>query len=54
MNNMKNLDVTVILPIKSAIVREFDSYLFNAVNSVLLQKFKFKKIIKCKDKSLSI
>ena len=45
MNNMKNLDVTVILPIKSAIVREFDSYLFNAVNSVLLQKRQAKELI---------
>ena len=45
MNNMKNLDVTVILPIKSAIVKEFDTYLVNAVNSVLLQKKQPKELI---------
>jgi len=45
MNNMKNIDISVILPIKSAVVKEFDEYFFNAINSVISQRKQPKELV---------
>ena len=42
---MKTLDISVILPIKSALAKNFDEYFTNAVNSVLTQKKEIKELV---------
>jgi len=45
MNNMKSIDISVILPIKSAIVKGFDEYLSNAIGSIASQRKQPKEVI---------
>ena len=42
---MKNIDISVILPIKSSLTKNFDEYLFNSVNSVVIQKKQPKELV---------
>ena len=42
---MKTIDISVILPIKSAITPSFDEYLENAINSVVAQRKQVKELI---------
>ena len=42
---MKNFNISVILPIKSALVKDFDEYLVNAVSSVLKQKKEINELV---------
>lgn len=42
---MKTFNISVILPIKSALVKNFDEYFVNAVNSVLNQKKQINELV---------
>lgn len=42
---MKNIDISVILPIKSALAKEFDTYFTNAINSIVSQKKQPKELV---------
>lgn len=42
---MKNIDISVILPIKSALTKGFDDYLQSSINSILLQKKQPKELV---------
>ena len=42
---MKNIDISVILPIKSALAKEFDTYFLNAINSIVSQKKLPKEVV---------
>ena len=43
------LDITIILPIKSAVVKDFDEYFDKAVQSVKNQKVKVKELFDCRN-----
>ena len=42
---MKTIDISVILPIKSAVTPSFDEYLENSINSVVAQRKQVKELI---------
>jgi hypothetical protein len=42
---MKNIDISVILPIKSALAKDFDTFFQNAIDSITLQKHQPKELV---------